>query len=94
MEHSGIGYQRKREFFAEPGTRTGVPVVFTVPAAYSGTMLNIRAQINFGEGQESSDSFRIDVIPDTSVTISSKIGVFDPEGKTDCRFAQMEDSVP
>lgn len=77
-----LDIREKREFFAEPGTRTGVPVVFTVPAAYSGTMLNIRAQINFGEGQESSDSFRIDVIPDTSVTISSKIGVFDPEGKT------------
>ena len=77
-----LGIHEKKEFLMEPGTRAGVPVVFPVPAAYSGDVLNIRAQINFGGSLDRSDSFRIDIIPEAPVKISSKVGVFDPEGKT------------
>ena len=65
-----------------PGTRAGVPVTFTLPDEFSGDEINLRAKIDFGNGDAAEDSFRIRILPPEPAQFVSRIGVFDPEGKS------------
>jgi hypothetical protein len=67
----------------QTGEISFTPLRFDLPAGLAPRTYELRATTQFGEGEEQSDIFAIDVMPAApAVTLKSEVAIFDPVGDT------------
>lgn len=72
------------EVSIDPGRQKRLPLHFALPPALPAGAYEIHARVRFGDGQEQTDSFTLDVIPgvDPALKIPARISLFDPAGQS------------